>query len=114
MCGERRQCDLCRMQSRFGLALVASGLAGCATPQQYVYNCNPFAVTVDGRSIASRTFGPRGREGATKAIHPDGSAHAPLRVSSSQVDSFGVSNAWISPANVCGQFKTGVVIVDLR
>jgi hypothetical protein len=37
-----------------------------------------------------------------------------VTVKSSEVDSFGLTNAWISPANVCRQFGPQVVVVDLR
>jgi hypothetical protein len=104
------------MLLRTGLAcLAAAALGSCATPRQFVYNCTPEAIGFDGRSIAPRTFESRpAAPPNAKAIHADGSLHAPVTVKSSQVDSFGLTNAWISPANVCRQFGPQVVVVDLR
>ena len=102
------------MNVRILMCCVALSSAGCATPRQYLYNCTPFTVAVDGRPIASRTFEPSSAPADAKAAYPDGSIHSPLRVNSSQVDSFGLTNTWISPANVCRQFPSQVVLVDLR
>jgi len=101
------------------LACVVPALVGsCATPRQYVYNCMSFAITFDGKAIEPRTFesrsGALGKQTAAQATYPDGSSHPPLRVKSSNVDSFAYNNAWISPANICRQFQSQVVIVDLR
>ena len=99
------------------IACLASAAAGsCATPRQYVYNCTLATITFDGTPIATRSFEsrPGSRTQANNAILADGSVLAPLRVPSSQVDSFGHANTWISPANVCRQFGSQVVIVDLR
>ncbi len=106
----------CRAMFRFLLACLGlMFVGGCVTPQQYVYNCTPHAVAIDGKTIAARTFASRSSGSAGPgASYPDGSVRPLLRVSSSQVDSFGLSNAWISPANVSRQFKAHVVIVDLR
>ena len=108
------RCDAILMKCRLCLAGAMATLAGCATPQQYVYNCNAFAVAVEGRPVAPMTFQPWSTRGALTVTHPGGSAHVPLRIQSNQVDSFGLNNAWMSAANVCRQFKTGVVAINLR
>ena len=116
MSGEAPSCNSTpAMKLRILLSCLASTVAGaCATPQQYVYNCTPNTIAFDGRPIATRTFELRSDTRSANAIYADGSAHPPLRVKSNQVDSFAHSNAWISPANVCRQFASQVVVIDLR
>jgi len=97
---------------------LAAALGGCASGRQYVYNCNAFAVTVDGRAIQPFSYVSRRTElhPATLgdvAAYPDGSAHPAMRVGASQISGFAFHNTWITPANVCHQFPAQTVIVDL-
>ena len=116
MLGKMPSCDATLAMAHFRFACLGFVVVGsCATPQQYVYNCTAHPVVFDGKTMAKQTFEGRSGDSANpRASYPDGSAYVPLRVASSQVDSFGHSNTWISPANVCRQFGSQVVIVDLR
>ena len=116
MLGKMPLCDATLSMAHFRFACLGFVVVGsCATPQQYIYNCTAHPVVFDGKTMAKQTF--EGRSSGLvnpRATYPDGSAHVPLRVASTQVDSFAHSNTWISPANVFRQFASQVVIVDLR
>jgi hypothetical protein len=99
-------------------ATLAAPLGGCSSGRQYVYNCNAFAITVDGSAIGPFSYVLR-RTGlhpvalGEVAAYPDGSPHPTLRVGASQISGFAFHNTWITPANVCHQFPARTVIVDV-
>ena len=95
-------------------------LSGCTNFQQYVYNCTPTAIRFStGYRVAPQSYfglrtGLRPFTEKDYALLSNGTYQAPLRVNQERVTGSDHGDSWAEPANVCGQFTSQVVIVDLR